>query len=181
MAMRMPYFSDKNLTKFHFWCAIAHRQDFMPVYEVRANMLMLGRAGAPQSIKHIDACYIHGETNVTWWHGSRRSHRDDCAHKIAWICTYSNYLGHIPTLQGQKHSRLEMIAHIATRVHHKVHNLPYTRIYGYTYIMHNAITYSKKVKQTLPTSQRYSPTRYKKCKINIAIPKERGLRKEQER
>ena len=38
----------------------------MPVYTARANMLMVGQARAPQSIKHIDACYIHGETDVTW-------------------------------------------------------------------------------------------------------------------
>ena len=38
----------------------------MPMYAVHANMLMLGRARAPQSIKHINMCRIHEETNVTW-------------------------------------------------------------------------------------------------------------------
>ena len=46
--------------------------------------------------------------------------------------------------------------------------------------MHNAITQSKKVNQTLPMFQGYGPTRYRKCKTNIAIPKERGLSKKQE-
>jgi len=35
------------------------------VYAGRANMYMLERAEAPQSIKHINACRIHKETNVT--------------------------------------------------------------------------------------------------------------------
>ena len=47
--------------------------------------------------------------------------------------------------------------------------------------MHNAMTQSRKVNQTLPTFQGYSPTRYKKCKTVIAIPKEHGLSKEQEK
>ena len=47
--------------------------------------------------------------------------------------------------------------------------------------MHNAITQSKKVKQTLPTFQGYGPKRYIKCKTDIAIPKECGLSKEQEK
>ena len=52
--------------------------------------------------------------------------------------------------------------------------------YIYTCIMHNAITHSGKVNQTLPTFQGYGPERYKKCKSDIAIPKERGLSKKQE-
>ena len=38
--------------------------------------------------------------------------------------------------------------------------------------MHNVITQSGKVNQTLPTFQGYGPTKYKKCKIDIAIPME---------
>ena len=64
--MGMPYFHGKNLAKFRVWCAMAHRQGFMPMYAARANMLMLGRARAPQSIKHVDAWRIHMDTNVTW-------------------------------------------------------------------------------------------------------------------
>ena len=72
---------------------------------------------------------------------------------------------------------------------YKVNNHPHTRkhiyiyiyIYIHTYIMHNAIIQSWKVKQTLPTFQGYDPTRYKKCKTNIIISKERGPSKEQER
>ena len=70
------------------------------------------------SVKHVDACCKHGETNVTWWHGSRQSHRDDLAHNIAWICTYDNRLECIPILQGQELSWLERVTHVNTRVHH---------------------------------------------------------------
>ena len=45
--------------------------------------------------------------------------------------------------------------------------------------MHNAITWSKKIKEKLPTSQGYDLARYRKCKTNIALPKECGLSKEQ--
>ena len=38
--------------------------------------------------------------------------------------------------------------------------------------MHNATTQSGKVNQTLPMFQGYSPARYKKCKTDIAIPRE---------
>ena len=91
--------------------------------------LTLGQARAPQSIKHIDACRIHWETNITWWHGLGWSHRDDCAHNIAWICTYSNCLGHMPTLQGQEHSWLERVAHVATRVHHTKYTITHKQAY----------------------------------------------------
>ena len=64
---------------------------------------------------------------------------------------------------------------------YKVHNLLYTSRYRYTYIMHNATTQSKKVKQTLPTFQGYGLARYRKCKTDIAMPRERGPGKEQEK
>ena len=132
-------------------------------------------------LEHVDTCHLHMETNVTWWHGSRQSHHDDHAHNIVWICTYDNRLEHIPILQGQELSWLERAAHIAIRVHHTKCTITHTRtsiyiyIYIHTYIMHNAITQSKKVNQTLPMFQGYDPARYRKCKIDIAIPKERGL------
>ena len=47
--------------------------------------------------------------------------------------------------------------------------------------MYNAITLSKKVKQTLPTFQGYGPARYRKGKIDIVMTRERGPRKEQEK
>ena len=47
--------------------------------------------------------------------------------------------------------------------------------------MHNAISQSGKVKQTLPTFQGNGLARYKKCKLNISIPKECGPSKVQER
>ena len=82
----------------------------------RANMLVLGRAGAPKSIKHIDTCRIHGETDATKWHGLRRSHRGDHAHSMTWICTYSKCLEHILIPKCQENSWLERVAYI--RVHH---------------------------------------------------------------
>ena len=93
VAMGMPYFNGKNPVMF--WCAMAHQQGFMPMYMARANMLMLGWFEAPQSIKHIDTCCIHGEIDVTWWHGSRRSSCGDYAQSITWIWTYSKCLKHI--------------------------------------------------------------------------------------
>ena len=61
-----PIFTAKIRQSFYVWCAMAHRLGSMLVYVVHANMLMLGRAEAPQSIKHINMCRIHEETNVTW-------------------------------------------------------------------------------------------------------------------
>ena len=142
-AMGMPHFHRENPAKFCIWCTMAHRQGFTPVYTMRANMLMLGWASALQSIKHIDVCRIHGETNVTWWHKLGRSHRDDCAQNIAWICTHSNCLGHIPTLQGQENLWLEMVAHIAMRVHHTKCTI--THIQAYINIHTSCIMLSHRV------------------------------------
>ena len=47
--------------------------------------------------------------------------------------------------------------------------------------MHNAITQSDKVKLALPAFQGYVPARYRKCKLDIAIPKEYNPSKVQER
>ena len=63
---------------------------------------------------------------------------------------------------------------------YRVHNHPYTSKYRYKYIIHNATTQSKKVNQTLPTFQWYGPVRYRKCKTDIAIPREHDPSKEQE-
>ena len=38
--MGMPHFHNENLAEFRVWCAMAHRQGFMPVYMACANMLM---------------------------------------------------------------------------------------------------------------------------------------------
>ena len=68
---------------------------------------------------------------------------------------------------------------------YKVHNHPHMHrhiyIYIYTNIMHNAITQSRKVNQTLPTFQGYDTARYRKCKTNITIPRECNPSMEQER
>ena len=44
---------------------MVHQQGFVPVYTARINMFILRQAKALQSIEHIDACRIHGKTNVT--------------------------------------------------------------------------------------------------------------------
>ena len=61
----------------------------------------------------------------------------------------------------------------------KVHDHP--QAYIYTYIHQNAITQSKKVKQTLSIFQEYGLARYRKCKTDIAIPRECGQNKVHER
>ena len=86
-----------------------------------------------------------------------------------WAHTYTTRLRALMTREG--HSR----SHESP---YKVHNHPCISRYRYTYIMHNAITQSKKVNQTLPTFQGYDPSRYRKCKADIAIPRECGPSKE---
>ena len=70
------------------------------------------------------------------------------------------------------------------RVHHTKCTITYTHagiyIYTHIYIMHNVITQSGKVNQTLPTFQRYGLARYRKCKSNIATPRECDPSKKQE-
>ena len=140
----MPHFHGKNPVKFCVWCAMAHRQGFMPMYTMCANMLILWQARASQSIEHIDTCHIHKETVVTWWHGARWSHRGDYAHNMTWICTCNKCLKRILMPQGQEHSWLKRVAHIATKVHHTKSTITHTYacIYIYIYIhMHHAQYY----------------------------------------
>ena len=156
---------------------MTHQQGFTPVYTMRANMLVLGRAGALQSIKHIDVCHIHGEidvTQVTWIKTIT----------LQWSCTQysiSMHLQQFPwTHTHTTRSRALMTGEGCSHSHespsYKVHDHPHTGIYIYThahtYIMHNAITQSTKVKQTLPMFQGYSLARYRKSKTDIAIPRE---------
>ena len=47
--------------------------------------------------------------------------------------------------------------------------------------MHNATTQNGKINQTLPKFQGCGLARYKKCKIDIAIPREHGPSKKQEK
>ena len=95
------------------------------------------------------------------------------------ICTYNRCLDHILMPQGQEHSWLERVAHVAIRVHHTKYTITHT--HTHTYIMHNGFTHSKKIKQTLPTFQGYGPTRYKKCKTYIVISRECSPSKKQEK
>ena len=144
------------------------------------DMLVLWWVKALQGFKHVDVYYIQGETNITWWHGSRQSHRDDLAHYIEWICTYGNHLKRIPTLQGQELSWLGRITHIATRVHNTkcIITHMHASIYIYIYIHHAQCYHTKQEsKQTLPTFQGYGLARYRKCKTDIAIPRECGTSK----
>ena len=106
-----------------------------------------------------------------------------------WLCTQYSMNMHLRQLPWA-HTHSTRLRALITRKGHscshestsyKVHNHPHTHkhiyIYTYihTYIMHNAITQSKKVNQTLPMFQGYDPARYRKCKTDIAIPKECGL------
>ena len=50
-----------------------------------------------------------------------------------------------------------------------------------SYKVHDHPHMRRKVKQTLSTFQRYGPVRYRKCKTDIAIPREHGSSKEQEK
>ena len=90
-----------------------------------------------------------------------------------WVYTHNTRLGALMTRQGRSHNHESQS--------YKVHDHPHTSIYRYTYILHNIITQNRKVKQTLPTFQGYGPTWYKKCKIDIAIPRECIPSKVQER
>ena len=88
--------------------------------------------------------------------------------------------------QGQEHSWLERVIHVATGVHHTKCTITHTHIgiYIYIYTHTSCIMLSHragKVIQTLPTFQEFGLARYRKCKTNIAIPKERGPSKKQEK
>ena len=90
--------------------------------------------------------------------------------------------------QGPEHSWLERVAYVATRAHHTkctithTHASKYIYIYIYTHTSCTMLSHrARKVIQTLPTFQGYGPTRYKKCKIDISIPRECGPSKEQEK
>ena len=65
MATKVPHFLCENPTEFHVWCAMAHRQGFVPMYSMRFNMFIFRRVKTHESIKHINACRIHEEINVT--------------------------------------------------------------------------------------------------------------------
>ena len=133
-AIGMPHFHGENLAKFWVWCPIAYQQGFAYVYTARFDMFAPWRVEALQNVKHVDMCCIHRETNVTWWHGSRQSHRNDHAHNIAWICIYGNCLDNIPILQGQELSWLERVTHVVTRVHHSKCTITHTHTGKYIYI-----------------------------------------------
>ena len=81
-------------------------------------------------------------------------------------------------LQGQEHLWLERVAHVVMRVQHTKCTITHTHVGIHT---HNAITQSKKSKKTLPMFLGYGLIRYKKCKIDIVIPRECSPSKEQER
>ena len=90
--------------------------------------------------------------------------------QLPWVYTHITRSRALMTRKG--HSR----SHESPS--YKVHNHPYTSRYRYTYNMYNLTTQSEKVNQTLPTFQGYGPTRYRKCKTDIAIPREHCPSKE---
>jgi len=84
----------------------------------------------------FDMCPIHGETDVTWWHGSGWSHHGDYAHNMTWICICSKCLEHILMSQGQEHSWLERVTYVAIGVHHTKCMITHTHAGIYIYIHH---------------------------------------------
>ena len=97
-AIGMPHFHGENPAKFRIWCATAHHKVLRLCIHHILTCSHCNKPKPSKVLEHIDTCHIHRETNVTCWHGSRQSHRDDRAHNIAWICTYNNCLEHIPIL-----------------------------------------------------------------------------------
>ena len=93
-------------------------------------LLMLRWPGAPQSIKHIDTCRIHGETDVTWWHGLVRSHCGD--YDTVWheYAPATNVLSTYSCHKGQEHSWLEKVAYVAICVHDHPHTCRHIYIHA---------------------------------------------------
>ena len=148
---------------------------FAPVYTVRVSIFMLGWVKAYQSIKHVDVCRIHRETNVTSWHGIRQTHCDNDAHNVAWICTLA------VTLSTYLHSKVkstydhERVAFLTMWIHHTKFMTIFKQASIYTHThTHNANTQNRKVNHASPMFQGYGPARYKKDKLDIVIPKEHG-------
>ena len=169
MAMWMPHFHRKYLAKFHVWCTMAHQQGFTSGYTAHIKMLVLWWAEALQNIRHVDACRIYVETNVTQVTWIKTI-------TLQWLCTQYSTNMHLQQLPwAHTHttwSRALVISEGHLRNHkspsYKVHNHPHMNmhiyIYTHTYIMHNAIMQGRKVKQTLPTFQGYGPIRSRKSK-----------------
>ena len=84
MAIKVPHFHDENSAKFLVWCTM-----------VCIDMLILRRAEALQSIKHVNAHRLHRETNVSQvtWIGTTTPR---------WPCT--QYTINIPTVMPWAHT-----------------------------------------------------------------------------
>ena len=128
------------------------------MYTVHIDILVLWRAEAHQSIKHVDVCRIHGKTNVIWWQRIKTI-------TLRWSCTQYSMNMHLRQ-SPWAHTQATRLRTLMTREDHsrshespsyKVHNHPY-------YIMHNATTQSGKVNQILPTFQGYGLPRHRKSK-----------------
>ena len=113
-ATEVPHFYGKNSIEFRVWWG---RVSCLCIWYVQTYSCQDELEPLKASSILMRIAYI-GKLISLRQHGSRQSHRDDHAHNISWICTYSNCHEHIPTLQGQEHSWLEMVAYLATRVHH---------------------------------------------------------------
>ena len=167
--MGMPLFYDENPAKF---CVCVY------------GMYRHAHIETSQSHPKYQACWYGSHTQrnqchwVTWirtitqrWSCTQYS-MNTHLWQSPWAYTHTTRSRALMTREGHSHSH--------ESPSYKVHNFPYTSRYRYTYIVHNATTQSEKVKQTLPMFQGYGPVRYKKCKIDIAIPRECGPSKEQE-
>ena len=99
-----PYFHGQNSAQFRIWCIMdSNKVACLCIWCVLTCLCCYEPKPSKASSMLMRVVYT-GKPMSLRWHGLRQSHRNDLAHNIAWICTYSNRLELIPTLQGQMHS-----------------------------------------------------------------------------
>ena len=124
------------------------------------NILIRGAyAGKPMSLSDMDQDDHTAVTMHTVWH--------EYAPTAIALSAYSCHK--VKSTHGQRRLLIWPWESIIQSAQSPTHAHAYIYIYIYTNIMHNAITQSRKVNQTLPTFQGHDPTRYRKCKTNITI------------
>ena len=143
MATKVPYFHSENWTEFRVWCAMAYRQGFMLVYMARISMFVQGRAKVHQSIKHVDACCIHEETNVTLDEMDQDNHTAMIMNRI-WheYGPTTNDMSAYPPYKDKSTHDHERVTLLTVGVHHtkcmithkQVDIHTHTHIYIYIYI-----------------------------------------------
>ena len=121
------------------------------------NIFILRRAKDLQSIKKVDTCCIHEETDFTIWHGSRQTHCNDHAHNIAWVCTTAVALSAYPYCKVKCTHDHEKVTLLTMRVH---------------YTKRTTQQGIGRINQTLPYPRNMTRARYTKHKTGIVyIPR----------